>query len=208
MKAPVYEVYALKYAGPFQRPAPIVRWLQDMDQTTTVNYYIFAIVGGDGPIIVDCGCSPKLAEEKKLVHYVHPGDVLKWIGIDIENDFKPQYELIPGKQKVISELKKADVERKIGIVLKLSESETGFLLTAQDEDGNIASADMICEKNPARQPDQAIATIRKQLTKFGGTPFDCTDMVIELKQMWFIPVSELNALRRSISEKLLEFFLK
>ena len=31
----------------------------------------------------------------------------KEIGIDIEHDFKPDYDLIPGKQKVISELKKA-----------------------------------------------------------------------------------------------------
>ena len=52
----------------------------------------------------------------------------------------------------ISELKKAEVERKIGIVLKLSESDTGFLLTARDEDGNTASAELICERNPARQP--------------------------------------------------------
>lgn len=83
MQAPVYEIYAVKYAGPFNRPAAIVRWLQDMDQTTTVNYYIFAIVGGDGPVIVDCGCSPKLAEEKKLVNYVNPGEVLKRMNIDI-----------------------------------------------------------------------------------------------------------------------------
>lgn len=84
MNTPVYEIYALKYAGPFNRPAALVRWLQDMDQTTTVNYYIFAIVGGDGPIIVDCGCSPKLAEERKLANYVNPGEVLKRINIDIE----------------------------------------------------------------------------------------------------------------------------
>lgn len=31
----------------------------------------------------------------------------KEIGIDIENDFKPEYSLIPGKQKVVTELKKA-----------------------------------------------------------------------------------------------------
>jgi len=31
----------------------------------------------------------------------------KEIGIDIENDFTPEYNLIPGKQKVVTELKKA-----------------------------------------------------------------------------------------------------
>ncbi|MCX5909493.1 MAG: N-acyl homoserine lactonase family protein [Deltaproteobacteria bacterium] len=84
MKAPVYEIYALKYAGPFPRPAPIVRWLQDMDQTAMVNYYIFAILGGSDPVIVDCGCAPKLAQEKKLAGYVNPVEVLRRININAE----------------------------------------------------------------------------------------------------------------------------
>lgn len=84
MAIPTYEIYALKYAGPFTRPAAIVNWLQDLDKFVQINYYIFAIRGGGETIIVDCGCSPSLAEERELAGYVNPVDVLKRIDIDAQ----------------------------------------------------------------------------------------------------------------------------
>ncbi len=84
MALPTYEIYALKYAGPFNRPASIVNWLQDLDKNVQINYYIFAICRGDEAIIVDCGCSPKLAKERDLAGYVNPVDVMKRIDIDAE----------------------------------------------------------------------------------------------------------------------------
>jgi glyoxylase-like metal-dependent hydrolase (beta-lactamase superfamily II) len=84
MPVPVYEIFALKYAGPFTRPASMVYWFQDLDKSIQINYYVFAIRGGDETIIVDCGCSPGLAVERNLVGYVSPGKVLKRIGIVAE----------------------------------------------------------------------------------------------------------------------------
>lgn len=84
MTLPTYEIYALKYAGPFTRPASIVNWLQDLEKNVQINYYIFAIRCGDETIIVDCGCSPKLAGERDLPGYVNPVDVMKKIDIDAE----------------------------------------------------------------------------------------------------------------------------
>ena len=46
MPVPTYEIYALKYAGPFTRPASMMVWFQDMDKTVLVDYFIFAIRGG------------------------------------------------------------------------------------------------------------------------------------------------------------------
>lgn len=82
MATPTYEIYALKYAGPFVRPASMVTWFMDMDKTTLINYYIFAIRGAGETIVVDCGCAPKLAEARGLAGYVNPVDVLQSIGID------------------------------------------------------------------------------------------------------------------------------
>ena len=82
MTTPTYEIYALKYAGPFTRPASMVHWFQDLDKTIQINYYIFVIRGGDEIALVDCGCRPKLAEERDLAGYVNPVDVLKRIDID------------------------------------------------------------------------------------------------------------------------------
>jgi len=82
MATPTYEIYALKYAGPFTRPASMVRWFQDIDKFTQINYYIFAIRGAAETIIVDCGCAPKLAAARNLAGYVNPVDALKRINIE------------------------------------------------------------------------------------------------------------------------------
>jgi len=82
MAIPTFEIYALKYAGPFIRPASLVRWYQDFEQSALVNYYFFAIRGGEETILVDCGCSPRWAQEKNLANYVNPVEVLKRINID------------------------------------------------------------------------------------------------------------------------------
>jgi glyoxylase-like metal-dependent hydrolase (beta-lactamase superfamily II) len=82
MKIPTYEIYALKYAGPFIRPAAIVTWFHDLDRTAIVNYYFFVILGGKEPIVVDCGCSPELARKRSLSGYVSPADMLHRINID------------------------------------------------------------------------------------------------------------------------------
>jgi glyoxylase-like metal-dependent hydrolase (beta-lactamase superfamily II) len=84
MAIPSYEIYALKYAGPFVRPACMVTWFQDMDKTTEINYYIFAIREGSQTVVVDCGCAPKLARERNLNGYVNPTEVLKRIDIDAQ----------------------------------------------------------------------------------------------------------------------------
>ncbi len=82
MPIPTYEIYALKYAGPFTRPASMMVWFQDMDKTVQINYFIFVIKGGEETIVVDCGVRPDLAAERQLAGYINPAEVLKRIGID------------------------------------------------------------------------------------------------------------------------------
>ena len=82
MATPTYEIYALKYAGPLNRPACMFHWFQDMDKTIQIHYYLFAIRGGGETILVDFGCSPELARERNLTGYVNPVEVLKRIDID------------------------------------------------------------------------------------------------------------------------------
>jgi glyoxylase-like metal-dependent hydrolase (beta-lactamase superfamily II) len=85
MATPSHEIFALKYAGPFIRPASMVTWFRDLDKTALINYYIFAIRGGGETTIVDCGCAPQLAQDRNLTGYVNPVDVLKRIDIDAQN---------------------------------------------------------------------------------------------------------------------------
>lgn len=82
MAVPNYEIYALKYAGPFTRPASMMVWFQDLDKTVQTDYFIFVIRGGGETVVVDCGVRPELAAERRLAGYVNPAEVLKRIGVD------------------------------------------------------------------------------------------------------------------------------
>ena len=84
MAIPTYEIYALKYGGPYTRPASMVNWFQDIDKNVQINYYIFAIRGGGNTIVVDCGVDPQLAVERNLAGYVSPAEALKRIDIDAQ----------------------------------------------------------------------------------------------------------------------------
>jgi glyoxylase-like metal-dependent hydrolase (beta-lactamase superfamily II) len=84
--APEYEIYALKYAGPFPRKLAMVLWNEGWDQDIEVNYYIWAIKGKNGEtIVVDAGCGTTLAAQRKLRNYVNPVEVLTRIGGDATN---------------------------------------------------------------------------------------------------------------------------
>jgi len=84
MAIPTYEIYALKYGGPYTRPASMVNWFQDIDKNIQINYYIFAIRGERETLVVDCGVDPELAKARNLAGYVNPAEVLKRIDIDAQ----------------------------------------------------------------------------------------------------------------------------
>ena len=90
-------------------------------------------------------------------------------------------------------LEKSQTERKIRVRFRLAEtvkSEPGFVglaLFAQDEDGNEAMVTTPIEKMPAEKPEQALATIEKQLRKLGGTEFECAFVRIDLREVLLHP---------------------
>jgi glyoxylase-like metal-dependent hydrolase (beta-lactamase superfamily II) len=80
-----YEIYALKYAGPFTSSGAFLMWLKDWEKVEERNYYIWCIKGARHTVVVDTGVSPDLAEEKKLNGYVSPVDVLSRIGVKADD---------------------------------------------------------------------------------------------------------------------------
>jgi len=78
---PVYEIYALKYAGPFKSKLAFVYWRQGWDEEIERYYYIWAIKGRDETIIVDTGQGPTYAKNHGSPNYVNPVDVLARIGV-------------------------------------------------------------------------------------------------------------------------------
>jgi hypothetical protein len=76
-----YEIYALKYAGPFTRTGAQVMWYQDWDKVETINYYIWCIKGAGETVVVDAGVTPQMAAERELEGYVNPAEVLARINV-------------------------------------------------------------------------------------------------------------------------------
>ncbi|PKO63458.1 MAG: collagenase-like protease, partial [Betaproteobacteria bacterium HGW-Betaproteobacteria-17] len=93
-------------------------------------------------------------------------------------------------------LDKPSSERRIGVWLRLDETDDGFALTLIDEDGNTATVEAAHAKEAAKDAVKAEATLREHLGKLGTTPFAAMGIALELKQPWFVPASFLNALRR------------
>ena len=96
-------------------------------------------------------------------------------------------------------LAKPSSERKIDIIFRLYEENGKLTLTAKDEVGRTATVQSDCELQPAAKPQEE--NIRRQLSKLGGTIYQCKDIEIDTKA--FIPSSVLANMRREIIEETL-----
>ncbi len=97
-------------------------------------------------------------------------------------------------------LSKPSSERKIDVEFDIYEQDGALTLSATDELGRRATIQSDCELQPASKPQED--NIRKQLSKLGGTIYQCSDIKIETEA--FIPSSVLATMRREIVEKLKE----
>jgi putative protease len=93
-------------------------------------------------------------------------------------------------------LDKSSSERRIGVWLRLDETDAGFSLTLTDEDGHSATVEAAHAKEAAKDAGKAESTLREHLGKLGTTPFAAMGIALELSQPWFVPSSFVNALRR------------
>ena len=105
-------------------------------------------------------------------------------------------------QEMTKKLETSGTVRKIGVRFLLHEFENKIVLEVFDEDNNRANLIIETEKIPANNPEKAIETIKKQLSKSGETIFEVTGVEIRLSQALFFPASVLNDSRRLILEQL------
>lgn len=94
--------------------------------------------------------------------------------------------------------------RKIGVSLLFSESATGFTLTAVDEDGHVSTSTLEGEKELTKNGESIIPNIEKNLAKAGNTPFIVDDIQIDFTSNWFLPISKINEIRRTVLEQLVD----
>ena len=98
-------------------------------------------------------------------------------------------------------LSKPSSDRKIEVSMSLNTTAEGFVLSMTAQDGSLlasASTDFAHQQAQKPQTDN----IRTQLSKLGGTPFECSEVTVsdEAAQL-FIPSSVLASLRRRVTEE-------
>ncbi len=81
----LYQVFALKFAGPFTSSGAFVMWNKEWEKVCERNYYFWCLKSAEETILVDAGVSPRLARERNLGGYVNPAQVLEGINVRVED---------------------------------------------------------------------------------------------------------------------------
>lgn len=97
--------------------------------------------------------------------------------------------------------------RKLSTTLLLTENETGFELIATDEDGNVSTVTLEHSKEQTKTGESIEENIKTQLAKTGFTPYTADEINIMFSQNWFLPISKINEMRRTVYDQLTEIRL-
>jgi putative protease len=92
--------------------------------------------------------------------------------------------------------------RKISTTLLLIETENGFDLTATDEDGNVSIVTLVHPKELTKNNESIAENFKINLAKTGFTPYSADEIVIQFSVNWFLPISKINEMRRTVYEQL------
>lgn len=102
----------------------------------------------------------------------------------------------------LKQLEKTEFKRKIGIDIKVFENEKNIIFEAVDEDGISEQISLRNIFEPAQNKNKALENIEKQLNKLGETIYTAEKTQIKLTEIPFIPIKDLNKIRRNLIEKL------
>ena len=99
-------------------------------------------------------------------------------------------------------LLKESSSRRIGVAFELINQSNVVQLIATSEEGCSVKIALKGEFELAEQSDKALKNIKDSLSKLGQTIYYLTDLNLNLTEIFFIPSSQLNQLRRDIIDKL------
>lgn len=108
----------------------------------------------------------------------------------------------------LKKLKNTSVERKIGVNLYVSQEKAELVFAAADEDGISVRLSVQNTFEIAQNQEKALENMKKQISKLGDTDFYADSVEISIKEQYFIPVKEINEIRRELISKLSEERMK
>ncbi|MDD5297818.1 MAG: U32 family peptidase [Rhodocyclaceae bacterium] len=111
-------------------------------------------------------------------------------------DLAPGTELFRNRDQEFERLLEKDsAQRRLSVKLSLAETEEGFALTLEDEDGVRATVTAVQAKVVATNAERAMSSIREGLSKLGGTMFEAVSVTLDLAPR-LLPAAFVNGLRR------------
>ncbi|KTT31103.1 protease [Pseudomonas oryzihabitans] len=99
-------------------------------------------------------------------------------------------------------LLKTSAERRIGVRWQAELREERLRLTATSEEGVSVEVALAGPFGMANKPEQALEGLRDLLTQLGTTEYHALDVALDAPQAFFVPNSQLKALRREAIEQL------
>ena len=150
-----------------------------------------SFANGDGLCFINAdheleGFRVNRAQGNRLFPYQMPANLQS--GMALYRNYDQEFERL---------LSRPTAERRIPISMHLSATADGFRLTA-----NGVSVSVLCEHQVAQKPQRD--NIQRQLSKLGGTIYECMEVTFDHDFNFFIPNSVLSELRRSIVEALMQ----
>ena len=124
------------------------------------------------------------AQGNRLFPYQMPNHLRS--GMALYRNFDQEFERL---------LSRPTAERKIPVSMHLSATIDGFGISC-----NSLKVNVVCEHQIANKPQQE--NIVRQLSKLGGTIYECTNVTFDDDFAYFIPNSVLSELRRLLVEAL------
>ena len=101
-------------------------------------------------------------------------------------------------------LQRTSAERRIGVSWKVVLREDALTLTATSEEGISVEVALPGPFGIANKPEQALDGLRDLLTQLGTTIYHAQGVSLDAPQAFFVPNSQLKALRRDAIEALTE----
>ncbi len=102
----------------------------------------------------------------------------------------------------LKRLERGKIERLIPINILACETGEGLRLSADDLEGVKAVMEFKFEKITALNRDDGEKTLKKQLSRLGGTIYRAENIRIDFKEIPFLQVKTINAMRRELITKL------
>ncbi len=123
---------------------------------------------------------------------------------DNNQDIKPGVQIFRNFDIVFSkQLASSKTERKISTSILIEELKEGILITATDENLNKVSYTYKFEKEAAKNQQKALKNLKKQFLKAGDSIFKVETIELNIEDAFFLPISEINSLRRKTLDLLL-----